>query len=700
MKKYFLLSLVLLPAIVLGAVTPNVTNLASFSKEQLIKVIECMVKPESAGSLKFCLEQIGGPVITSYNQTIDINGTIDIKGKNFGTKVRVELAVIQGQGQGQDASNYRKAIDLNTTLAGTAVTVPLSKLITTEKDKAMFVGNYNTMLNVTRLSDGVIASAGYINITEDLVADKVVIGEGAKLTKALVNGKETLVATFSVTLRSEKKSATTIPKADPFGVIAYNPLPKAGSPAYTVDGPHDAFSKNTYVKTAGEAVDYGNYYIIPEGKSATFRVTANFNPLSMFGGNYVAKVRSISYGDSVGKWAIQILGDKTPRNKTNAVVIVGEKSPYIISATPSKEIPTNWNGVLTLKGVRFSKQSSVYLVNNASGQSTGAVSVSATSSTEMLVDTTKFTVSSGYYDLFIKDSVTGESNRVGALVKGSTTSPGDETGSLNCPTLTGYTFTKNLAVGSTDSPDVLALQCFLISKGHLASTVKSGYFGALTKAALIKYQQSKGEEVATGYFGPVTRAVVNADLASTPTVSTTTATSLIIEKVSTSVSQELGSDSTTSDDRGVYKFTFKVRPVGGGAYIPLTAIRSVGSPSVLAGVNFSVEDEDNFTATSGQATASLSQVSGGDRIGNYVKIEEDETVTFVLTASFDASLNDYYKLQMLNVGYSGTASTPTRSQDALPVENFETSVVEVKADAGTQSRNTASVWQAVKSFFK
>jgi hypothetical protein len=73
-----------------------------------------------------------------------------------------------------------------------------------------------------------------------------------------------------------------------------------------------------------------------------------------------------------------------------------------------------------------------------------------------------------------------------------------------------YTFTSDLTIGSTGA-DVVALQSFLESKGHLvipAGTTK-GYFGSLTQSALAKFQAANGISPAAGYFGPVTRAAVN-----------------------------------------------------------------------------------------------------------------------------------------------------------------------------------------------
>lgn len=71
-------------------------------------------------------------------------------------------------------------------------------------------------------------------------------------------------------------------------------------------------------------------------------------------------------------------------------------------------------------------------------------------------------------------------------------------------------FDKDLTIGSTGA-DVVALQTALVAGGQLVmpAGVNMGYFGGLTKTAVIAYQVSKGIN-GTGYVGPLTRAALNA----------------------------------------------------------------------------------------------------------------------------------------------------------------------------------------------
>jgi len=84
-----------------------------------------------------------------------------------------------------------------------------------------------------------------------------------------------------------------------------------------------------------------------------------------------------------------------------------------------------------------------------------------------------------------------------------------------------YNFTQNLTVGSS-GPSVTALQELLASKGFFTVT-PTGYFGAITKAAVAAWQASAGLP-STGFFGPLSRAAVNS-MAMTGGTTTTTTTS-------------------------------------------------------------------------------------------------------------------------------------------------------------------------------
>lgn len=87
---------------------------------------------------------------------------------------------------------------------------------------------------------------------------------------------------------------------------------------------------------------------------------------------------------------------------------------------------------------------------------------------------------------------------------------------------TGTQITSDLTVGSSGA-QVSALQSALVAQGYLVmpAGVAMGYFGSLTKAAVMKWQAANGLP-ATGFFGPMSRAKFNASAGATGTVPGTT----------------------------------------------------------------------------------------------------------------------------------------------------------------------------------
>jgi putative peptidoglycan binding protein len=85
-----------------------------------------------------------------------------------------------------------------------------------------------------------------------------------------------------------------------------------------------------------------------------------------------------------------------------------------------------------------------------------------------------------------------------------------------------HTFTKTLTFGMTDDVEVTALQKMLQYLGFLATEVNGtpvpyGYYGGMTKSAVLAFQNAHPEEILTpnglttgnGYFGPSTMAYMN-----------------------------------------------------------------------------------------------------------------------------------------------------------------------------------------------
>jgi len=70
-----------------------------------------------------------------------------------------------------------------------------------------------------------------------------------------------------------------------------------------------------------------------------------------------------------------------------------------------------------------------------------------------------------------------------------------------------FRFNINMTVGSKGN-DVTELQARLADEGVYTGPV-TGFFGPLTRAAVISYQQAHNITPAVGYVGPITRGVLN-----------------------------------------------------------------------------------------------------------------------------------------------------------------------------------------------
>ncbi|MDO8575544.1 MAG: peptidoglycan-binding domain-containing protein [bacterium] len=106
----------------------------------------------------------------------------------------------------------------------------------------------------------------------------------------------------------------------------------------------------------------------------------------------------------------------------------------------------------------------------------------------------------------------------------------------SAPVAPAFTFTRNLTIGSTGA-DVTVLQT------QLGVSPATGYFGPITKAAVVAYQAANGISPTSGYVGPLTLAKLNyvAPVVTTTTTTTTTTTD------TTTVTTLEGTDGSISD---------------------------------------------------------------------------------------------------------------------------------------------------------
>ena len=72
---------------------------------------------------------------------------------------------------------------------------------------------------------------------------------------------------------------------------------------------------------------------------------------------------------------------------------------------------------------------------------------------------------------------------------------------------------ENMTVGST-GPGVTVLQGILSEDGYLSipTGISMGYYGALTQAAVARYQAAQNVAPTAGYFGPLTKVAMHQEL--------------------------------------------------------------------------------------------------------------------------------------------------------------------------------------------
>jgi hypothetical protein len=136
-------------------------------------------------------------------------------------------------------------------------------------------------------------------------------------------------------------------------------------------------------------------------------------------------------------------------------------------------------------------------------------------------------------------------------------------------------------------------------------------------------------------------------------------------------------DTTNTDDEGVYTIKFDVTAFGQDLWVNKTA--ASGTAMGTAGVNYLVEDTNGNqvgTPGNGTSTASLSSTASTD--GTRFKVDEGETETFTLTIEWDPSVAGFYQGQLYGFNFATTNANPTSQQVATPSEDYQTDLLSIE----------------------
>lgn len=246
-------------------------------------------------------------------------------------------------------------------------------------------------------------------------------------------------------------------------------------------------------------------------------------------------------------------------------------------------------------------------------------------------------------------------------------------------------FNTNLRMGSRGA-DVVALQSFLESKGLLTmpAGVAKGYFGGLTKSAVVAYQISKGVTPASGYFGPLTRATANMEGTTTTTTTTTT-------------TGTTGTTVTTSGVEGTVDVLLAPTPTNNANVqtstdVPVLGIEFRGKIADSAVQTLDVKVSSTLTDTSTENPSTLI---------NTIKVWDGSTVIATIpvnssTFTKDSSNVYYVRISGLNAVVSkDTTKTLVISFSTNSIDTARTVVV---SGYGTNSVRTVS-GNGISSFY-
>ena len=154
----------------------------------------------------------------------------------------------------------------------------------------------------------------------------------------------------------------------------------------------------------------------------------------------------------------------------------------------------------------------------------------------------------------------------------------------------------------------------------------------------------------------------------------------ILDLTDTSESKDTNSDTTTTDDEGVFTLEFEVTAFEADLYVAKSAASTTGTGS---GVAFRITDgSGTLVGTSSVPTASLSSTAasetGTDSVSRF-KVAEGDTETFTLTVTLDPEVSGFYGVQIygLNFKIDNTGAAIVNQQLALPSEDFETDPISI-----------------------
>ena len=258
-------------------------------------------------------------------------------------------------------------------------------------------------------------------------------------------------------------------------------------------------------------------------------------------------------------------------------------------------------------------------------------------------------------------------------------------GATTVSVTSGYNFTKDLTIGAKGD-DVTALQNLLIQGGYPISAGATGYFGAQTKAALVKFQLANGISPAAGYFGSITRAKIASMSATTTPVTPVTPVTGTDLKVTLAASSPAASAIIAGQAAAdLAEFTF-ANTSATPAVITNVALARLGvsADTSLSNVylyNGSTRLTDSATVSSGKITFNASN--------GLFTVPAGSTITVSVKADIAAGTNG----QQVSVALTSVTSNVTLNA-SLPIAGASMSIFSSSDIAQATSTLTGNVTAA------
>lgn len=135
----------------------------------------------------------------------------------------------------------------------------------------------------------------------------------------------------------------------------------------------------------------------------------------------------------------------------------------------------------------------------------------------------------------------------------------------------------------------------------------------------------------------------------------------------------------SGNDTGQFTLNVQVTAVGEDLYIAKSAASTKNTSPSVAGLYYHIEspNADGLVVGAGTRTHTVTRVSGGSDVGNYIKIPAGQSATLRLVVNYDPAAAGPFRLQLHALNFAKTAAAGTTQYLATPTQDFQTSISQI-----------------------